>query len=70
MQRAILQEHMMNFQFKIQAKKFAVSFKIFYDTIPGEDLCVIGSIPELGNWMMLNVILHGHLDTYGSWKNN
>lgn len=31
-------------------QKYAVSFKIFFDTIPGEDLCVIGSTPELGNW--------------------
>jgi hypothetical protein len=30
--------------------KWAVQFKITYKTIPGEDLHVLGSIPELGNW--------------------
>ena len=36
---------------RIKAKEFfSLSFKIFYETIPGESLCVVGSIPELGAW--------------------
>ena len=29
---------------------YSVNLKIFYETIPGESICVLGSIPELGNW--------------------
>ena len=28
----------------------SLTLKVFYQTIPGESICVVGSIPELGNW--------------------
>ena len=30
------------------ATQYSVKFKLYYQTIPGEDLFVIGNIPELG----------------------
>jgi len=32
---------------------YNVNFKVFYQTIPGESICVLGSIPELGSWKTL-----------------
>lgn len=32
---------------------YSLSLKIFYETIPGESICVVGSIPELGTWKEL-----------------
>ena len=33
---------------KTQSQLFSVSFKLHYKTVPGEDLFVVGEIPELG----------------------
>lgn len=43
---------------------YHVNFKVFYQTIPGESICVLGSIPELGSWKELKCHLkwtEGHI---------
>jgi hypothetical protein len=43
---------------------YSLSLKIFYETIPGESICVVGSIPELGNWKELKAHMtwtEGHI---------
>ena len=35
---------------KLQGTTYALNLKIFFETVPGESLCVLGSIPELGSW--------------------
>lgn len=46
------------------AQLYHVNFKVYYQTIPGESLCVLGSIPELGSWKELKCHLkwtEGHI---------
>ena len=47
--------------------KYAINFNIFYETTPGEEIYVIGSIKELGMWKRLELKLfwnEGHI-----WRN-
>ena len=33
-----------------EASTYSLMLSIFYETVPGESICVVGSIPELGGW--------------------
>jgi len=35
---------------RLLGTKYALTLKIYYKTVPGESICVLGSIPELGLW--------------------
>ena len=39
-----------NYNYNISDKQYCVNFRIYYKTIVGEDLGVIGDTDELGNW--------------------
>jgi len=32
------------------ATTYSFTLRVKYETIPGENVCVLGGIPELGNW--------------------
>ena len=43
---------------------YSLMLRIFYETIPGESICVVGSIPELGLWKELKAHMtwtEGHI---------
>lgn len=47
--------------------KYAINFNIFYETTFGEEIFVVGSIPELGGWKEYKLKLFwndGHI-----WRN-
>lgn len=41
-----------------ETDSFKVTFQIKYQTVPGESLAVLGSIPELGNWEKKSILHH------------
>jgi hypothetical protein len=48
----------------VHSQYYSLSLSIFYETIPGESICIVGSIPELGGWKELKAHMtwtEGHI---------